>query len=728
MDKFCFAPGVSETTIAPFLEIFGPGPWDEGAILGFEQAEDHQGAGLFVAFASQAMLDLFGVTALEILRHRFFQPADPGFGRLAEIAADATQSLRLARLRFFVNGKSIVRTFWCGTLERQGRRMTLIAEAQAYRSRLVLQQQARPRQEPVVALLADPLPDDMAIVRADLARRFPGERPLRFLWRTDGEHRLVEIGSLLAEVTGLLPEKWVGGPFSSLLRAFDPTAATMTDWIFAACEGVDDLKLAWPIEGRTVAVDIALGGLPRRDAAGNFAGYQGFGLIHKDRLTARLLEPQEEEEGQALSPVLAETRGVIDAGEPVSAFPRTDETAQGPVEGERAARQALEARMHRYESEVRELHAILDTATDGVAVLDAEGRILTLNRSGEALFGYDRGEVLSQPFTMLIAPASRRRAMDYFEGVKTGGVLSLLNDGREIFGLARQGGTIPIFMTLGRIGLFVTAETMPEQGVFEKYCVLLRDMSHWKKIERELEAARKEAERASTLKSDFLAKVSHEIRTPLNAILGFTEVIMDERFGPIGNERYKDYLKDIHMSGTLVMSLVNDLLDLSKIEAGKMDLDFVAVDTNQIIADCVSLMQPQANREGILVRLALAPALPPLLADERSLRQIVLNLLSNAVKFTEPGGQVMVATKLMEDGKTLIRIRDTGAGMSEEEIGIALEPFRQLSTSRSNQGTGLGLPLTKALVEANRASFSISSKKQEGTVVEILFPSARALV
>jgi len=369
-----------------------------------------------------------------------------------------------------------------------------------------------------------------------------------------------------------------------------------------------------------------------------------------------------------------------------------------------------------YERESLELNAILDTATDGVAVIDAKGRILTLNRSGEALFGYDQNDVAGEPFSILFHAESKIVAEDYLEGLKTHGVKSLLNDGREVVGRVHQGGLIPIFMTLG----CVSGSDVAEKDL--KFCALLRDMTHWKKVEQELDQARKEAERASALKSDFLAKVSHEIRTPLNAILGFAEVIMDERFGPIGNERYKDYLKDIHMSGAHVMSLVNDLLDLSKIEAGKLELNFQEIDANKIISECVALMQPQANRERVIMRMSLSPQLPRISADERSLRQIILNLLSNAVKFNEPGGQVIIATVAHGSGHAILRIKDTGIGMSEDDIGFALEPFHQLTTTRQTIGTGLGLPLTKALVEANHAFFSIKSKKQEGTLVEVTFP------
>jgi PAS domain S-box-containing protein len=388
-----------------------------------------------------------------------------------------------------------------------------------------------------------------------------------------------------------------------------------------------------------------------------------------------------------------------------------------------SGRANLETELRRQKCEFRELSAILDTATDGVAVLDRQGLILTLNRSGEALFGYDQNEVEGKPFINLIAPESRALVTDYFEGLKSDGGFSLLNQGREVVGLARQGGTIPVFMTLSRIGGVSSEGEQPEV----RFCAILRDLTHWKKVERELEGARKEAERASALKSDFLASVSHEIRTPLNAILGFAEVMMDERFGPVGNQRYKDYLKDIHASGALVMSLVNDLLDLSKIEAGKMDFEFASIDANRIVSECVSIMQPQASQERVAIRLSLSPALPNLLADERSLRQIVLNLLSNAVKFNQPGGHVIVATALADAGSAVIRIRDTGAGMSEADIGTAFEPFRRLATPRPSSGTGLGLPLTKALVEANHASLTIKSKEQEGTLVEVVFPPARIL-
>ena len=366
------------------------------------------------------------------------------------------------------------------------------------------------------------------------------------------------------------------------------------------------------------------------------------------------------------------------------------------------------------EQRVEDLEAILDTATDGVLVLDQRGIVIGANRSAEALFGVERAEMIGARLIDHLAPESHRAALDYLDGLTRNGLSSVLNDGREVIGRVEGGGLVPLFMTIGRVSL-------------TKYCAVLRDITQWKRAEEELTAAKRSAETASSQKSDFLAKMSHEIRTPLNAIIGFSEVMMEERFGPVANDRYKEYLRDIHVSGAHIMSLVNDLLDLSKIEAGKLELNFEAVGLNEVVRECAALMQPQANRERIIIRTSLSSSLPPVVADSRSLRQIVLNLLSNAVKFNTSGGQVIVSTLYEDTGEVVLRVRDTGHGMSDSDVVKALEPFRQLATTRTGQGTGLGLPLTKALVEANRAAFRIESTPGQGTLIQITFPSTRVL-
>ncbi len=251
----------------------------------------------------------------------------------------------------------------------------------------------------------------------------------------------------------------------------------------------------------------------------------------------------------------------------------------------------------------------------------------------------------------------------------------------------------------------------------------------FRKTEAELQVATRETQRAAAAKAEFVGKISHEIRTPLNAIIGFAEVMLAERFGPIGNERYAEYLRDIHGAGLHLVSLLNDLLDLSKIETGQLDLSFANVSLNDLTQQCVGIMQPQASRARIIIRTSLTPGLPQVVADERSLRQIVLNLLSNSIKFTGPGGQVIVSTAFADSGEAVLRVRDTGVGMSGKDVEAALEPFRQTATSGSwgTGGAGLGLPLTKALAEANRAHFSIKSAPNAGTLIEVAFPPTRVV-
>jgi signal transduction histidine kinase len=245
----------------------------------------------------------------------------------------------------------------------------------------------------------------------------------------------------------------------------------------------------------------------------------------------------------------------------------------------------------------------------------------------------------------------------------------------------------------------------------------------------ELRAAKRQAEKASAAKSDFVAKISHEIRTPLNAIIGFSEIMAQEKFGPVGNERYRQYVADIRSSGEHLLSLVNDLLDLSKIEAGKLELDFAGVALNPLTQQCVAIMQPQASRERVIIRTSLSPRLPSVVADARSVRQIVLNLISNSIRFTGAGGQVIVSTMLTDAGEVVLRVRDSGTGMSEQEIALALAPFRQVATAvgRGPGGSGLGLPLAKALAEANRATFRIKSEPDAGTLIEVAFPPERVV-
>lgn len=890
MSGICFELGPTEHDVADALRRLSPRLAANTPVLAL--GGQYAAAPRQAVFAGRAIMRLFGATTLADLSGSIAaaERMGAGPGQAAISAAERLRQLsdtlpldgpaRLERLRFGVGAGARAITFLCRRLAVKGAPPLFLAAAldashhgsaasgaalsgnpAASLRRSAAMSLPPPQGKPDIS----PQSSDAEEIRARLSRpRRAGAD--RFLWRTDADGRIVEIGPRLREVIGGASADLLGRRLFEAVACFDAHMSRRLAELMERKESWSGVEIPWPVAGSKAIVPITLAASPSFDPQRRFLGFRGFGLVHLERLVISAHEPAARPEAAqgrrgaarpqrqgvfagALTPdeqlafraIASTLSGVAapaearaqgeaiqlppDQGEPWSGLTGQSERvptgtgdageislaeaaafdalpigililcdgapsfanrflldclgcvdlrsaeAIGPIRPilqrlpnltqsdvielrdsagkavplrmrcedlhrgakklelisllprNEAHRTSADAELRHYQREARELNAILDTAMDGVAVLDAEGRIMALNRSGEALFCYDKAEVAGEPFTTLIAPESRERAQSYFEGLKSNGVASLLNDGREILGLTRQGGVIPIFMTLGKVGAGSNGAADHDQ----RFCALLRDMTHWKKVERELEEARQKAERASALKSDFLAKVSHEIRTPLNAILGFAEVIMEERFGPIGNERYKDYLKDIHSSGALVMSLVNDLLDLSKIEAGKMDLSFESVDVNRIVTECVSIMQPQASRGRVIIRLSLAPQLPHIFADERSLRQIVLNLLSNAIKFTQAGGQVIVSTALTDANHAALRIRDTGVGMTDDDIEVALEPFRQVSSSRVAGGTGLGLPLTKALVEANRAFFSIKSKLHEGTLVEVAFPPARVV-
>jgi len=232
------------------------------------------------------------------------------------------------------------------------------------------------------------------------------------------------------------------------------------------------------------------------------------------------------------------------------------------------------------------------------------------------------------------------------------------------------------------------------------------------------------AEGAANAKADLLARISHEVRAPLNTVIGFAEVMIGERFGALGNERYVDYLKDIRTSGERVAAIINDLTELSRIETGTLDLAFTSQNLNELVESCVTVMQPQANRERIIIRTSLAQSLPPVVADGRTLRQITMNLIGNSIHLANPAGQVIVSTALSDLGEVVLRVRDTGQGLNDNEVAAALEPFR--APQSSGNGSPVNLSLTKALVEANRARFHVRTAGRSGTLIEVVFPRAVA--
>jgi PAS domain S-box-containing protein len=265
---------------------------------------------------------------------------------------------------------------------------------------------------------------------------------------------------------------------------------------------------------------------------------------------------------------------------------------------------------------------------------------------------------------------------------------------------------------------------MPDGGVLFTFA----DITERKSVEVDLRRAKDEAELASRSKTEFLANMSHELRTPLNAIIGFSDILAGQIFGAIGDPRYADYARDIRDSGLHLLNLINDVLDVSKVEFGKVELIEESVDILAVTRSCMRLMRDRAHVAGVSLVHRLPPGLLPLQGDSRRLKQILLNLLSNAVKFTPSGGRVIIDVSYAADGFRLV-VKDTGIGIAAEDLGTALRPFGQIDSrlARKYQGTGLGLPLARSMAELHGGRLELDSKPGHGTIATLWLPPRRIL-
>jgi signal transduction histidine kinase len=263
---------------------------------------------------------------------------------------------------------------------------------------------------------------------------------------------------------------------------------------------------------------------------------------------------------------------------------------------------------------------------------------------------------------------------------------------------------------------------MPDGGILITYS----DVSERQRVEADLRRAKEEAELASRSKTEFLANMSHELRTPLNAIIGFSDVLAGQVFGPVGDKRYHDYARDIHDSGRHLLNLINDVLDVSKVEFGKVELAEEIVEFPVVVNSCVRLMHERAQAAGVAVAIELPADLPAIRADGRRLKQILINLLSNAVKFTPSGGCITLSAAADATGFRM-SVSDTGIGIAAEDLATALRPFGQIDSrlARKYQGTGLGLPLIKAMAELHGGGLELTSEPGRGTTATVRLPAER---
>lgn len=361
-----------------------------------------------------------------------------------------------------------------------------------------------------------------------------------------------------------------------------------------------------------------------------------------------------------------------------------------------------------------DLAAILEAATDAIVLFSRSGAVTACNRRAQNLFGYPGEDFMQRNLTDLFAFESQRIVLDYFESIDQPGVTIIHDHGREVVGCTQSGQFLPLSMTMGR---------SDQDGA--RFFAVFRDLSQLKQNEAELMNARRKADRAASAKSDALARLSHDIRAPLNTIIGFANMMIEEKIGALGNGRYLDYAKDIRSSAEQVLGIIGDMLDLSEVETGRIKLDFKQQSLNETVEKCVSLAQPQANRERIIIRTSLAHHLPLVSADTHALRQITANLIASSIRLSKAGGQVIVSTALDEARNVILRVRDTGRGLSESEISCTMDPYRSHApVDPTMPDAGIDLSLTKALAEANNARFHVRRTAQAGTLIEIAFPAA----
>lgn len=362
---------------------------------------------------------------------------------------------------------------------------------------------------------------------------------------------------------------------------------------------------------------------------------------------------------------------------------------------------------------------LFDNVPDGFYRASVDGKLLDANPAMAAMLGFDgRDDLMSAinggEFQIYAVPGERQKL-----------VRQLLEDGQvlgyHVQWLHRGGQLIWVSLNVNAV-----AGPGGEVETFEGSVV---DVTLQREAVLALIRSKEEADLANRTKSEFLAHMSHELRTPLNCVIGFSQILMGEMFGPLGSDNYREYAADINTAGNHLLRLISDILDISKIEAGELEITDEEVDIGAVLYNCMTMMRERADHAGIIIGVEFDHDIPRIIADELRIKQVLLNLMSNAIKFTAPGGRVAAGAFIGDDGGMVLYVRDSGAGIPPEDIERVLAPFEQArgSVVLAHEGTGLGLFLTKILTEMHGGRLQLESVVGQGTKVTIHLPPERTL-
>jgi len=371
-----------------------------------------------------------------------------------------------------------------------------------------------------------------------------------------------------------------------------------------------------------------------------------------------------------------------------------------------------------YRSE-QHFRAVAETAQDAIVMVDAAGAITQWNDAASRIFGYSADEIIGQPILTIIPERYRDAHNAGFDYMISGDERRLASGVLELAAIRKDGEELPIELSL----------SMWEEDGQRVFTSIIRDIAKRKQDEKEIHRALQRAEIANRAKTELLSNMSHELRTPLNAVIGFSETIQEEIFGPLEHQRYREYIDNISSSGQQLLELINDILDVSALESDSLKLGEENLDVAKLVDGAMSSISERARQSDVQIETTVDADVSRIFADGQRVKQILVNLLSNAVKFTHPGGSVRMRVFISDDGSLTFTIADTGIGMDAKELEQAMAHFGQVGRGRTfkHEGTGLGVPLTKSLVELHGGTFSIESEKGVGTTVTVMFPKSRAI-